>query len=212
MKANKKRFRAFQNSVDANINTMKEVAKAVYAICNNSIVRPIQGIIFVGQGQKRYRLVISYANELSNGRIMCKILLIEEVGGQLQNVDNKLGALLTSIRMAIRIRWEIVRPFASSVRTLARLNSYKLRFYLQTCLNNIFSEAEFRGYYSQEDLLNAFDSDADKDNLMDIFDEFNKQTLPKLWQGIGFLDAAETFGEVSSEQSMTDRDLSLLES
>ena len=89
------------------------------------------------------------------------------------------------------------------------LNSRKLRFELQTCFNNIFLEAEFRGHFSPADLLNAFEG-ADKEKLLDIIDNWN-ETYPKIWRGIGFLDATETFGEVSKEP-MTDHDLSLLHS
>jgi hypothetical protein len=206
----KERFRKFPGSVDVNINTLKEISRAVYGIYHHNIVHPVQGIIFVEQGPNRYRPVINHAKELTKGRICCEILLIEEVSGPLQNVDKQLGALLTSIRMAVRIRWEIVRPFASDVRTLAQLNARKLRFDLQTCFNNVFGEAEFRGYFSPEDVLNAFESAADKAKILAIINEFN-QTYPKIWQGIGFLDVTETFGKVS-EKPMTDGDLSLLES
>ncbi len=209
-KTARERFYKFPNSTDVNINTLKEISRAVYGIYNRSVVHPVQGVIFVDQGPKRYRPVINRAKELTKGRIGCEILLIEEVGGQLQNVDKPLGALLTSIRMAVRIRWEIVRPFASNVGTLARLNARKLRFDLQTCFNNVFLEAEFRGYYSPEDVLNAFESVADKAKFMEIIGEFG-HAYPKIWEGIGFLDVTETFGEVS-EQPMSDRDISLLDS
>ena len=79
----KERFYRFPNSVVANISTLKEIARAAYGIYNHNIVLPIQGIIFVGQGPKRYRPVISYAKQLAGGRIRCRLLMIEDVGGQL---------------------------------------------------------------------------------------------------------------------------------
>jgi hypothetical protein len=208
-KSAKTRFRKFPNSAEVNLNTLKELSRALYAIYNNNIVHPTQGILFVEQGPKRYRPVINRASELSNDRIRCQIVLTEEVGGQLQNVDSRLGSLLTSIRLAVRIRWEIVRPFASDVRAQARVDARKLRFDLQTCFNNVFMEAEFRGYFSERDVLNAFESDADKRKILDIMTKW-KKTYPKIWQGIGFSDVTETFGEVS-DQPMTRQDLSLLE-
>jgi len=61
--------------------------------------------------------------------------------------------------MAVRIRWEIVRPFVlkSNIRMLAR-SPRKLRSDLQTCFNNIFLEAEFRGNFSSDDVWGAFES------------------------------------------------------
>jgi hypothetical protein len=121
-KSAKERFAKFPSSSEANLNAFKEISNALYRIHNNSRVRPIQGTIFVEQGPKRYRPVISYAKELSIDLISCEILLIEEVGGPLQNVDKRLGALLTGIRMAVRIRWEIIRPFVfeGDIERLAR--------------------------------------------------------------------------------------------
>src|SRR4029077_9879752 len=127
---------------------LKEISRATHCICNNRKVLPAQGTIFVGQGPKS-------AKELSTGEIGFEILLIEEVGGQLQNVDKSLGVLLTCIRMAVRIRWEIIRPFVSNLQMLAVVDPWKLRFDLQTCFNNIFMEAEFRGNYSPADVWTA---------------------------------------------------------
>jgi hypothetical protein len=140
----KERFRSRPRTSEANLNVLKEISRAVYCISRNTKVMPVQGAIFVGDGPKRYRSVISDVEESSAGFIRCKILLVDDVGGQLQNVDKGLGTLLTAIRMAVRIRWEVIRPFVPNLEGLAALNPLKLRFGLQTCLNNIFLEAEFR--------------------------------------------------------------------
>jgi hypothetical protein len=209
-KSVKERFAEFPDSSEANLNALKEISHSIYKIYDNSRVRAIQGTIFVEQGPKRYRPVISYAKELASGRIFCEILLIEEVGGPLQNVDRQLGALLTSIRMAVRIRWEIIRPFAlvAKIELLAR-NPKKLRFDLQTCLNNIFIEAEFRGNFSPNDVWSAFESDADRSKV----DAMMKAWPPlysEIWQRLGFNDVTETFGEVSN-QPFTREDIVSLE-
>jgi hypothetical protein len=196
-KSAKSRFIKFRNSAEVNLNAMKEISRAAFCICTDNQVLPIQGTIFVGQGPKRYRPGISYAREVSIQTIECEILLIEEVGGQLQNVDKNLGALLTSIRMAVRIRWEIVRPFSSNIRPLSR-DPAKLRSDLQTCLNNIFSEAEFRGTYSSADLVTAFESEEDMTKIEKIIDD-SGSIFEKLWRGIGFTNTKQTFGEVSTK-------------
>jgi hypothetical protein len=206
----KGQFKKSPNSVDVNMNTLKEISRAIWGIYQRDLPRPVQGIIFVGQGPKRYRPIINHAKALGKERINCEVLLIEEVGGPLQNVDKPLGALLTSIRIAVRIRWEIIRPFASTVRRQVRLNgARKLRFDLQTCFNNIFLEAEFRGHFSPEDLLNAFESAEDQEKVDAIMEKFNR-IYPDIWKGIGFPNATETFGEVS-DQPMTEDELARLE-
>ena len=183
-KSAKKRFQQFPNSVHVNLNTLKELSRAIYAIYKHNILHSVQGIIFVEQGPKRYRPVIVRVKELTKGRIGCEIMFIEDAGGQLQNVDKVLGALLTSIRSAVRIRWEIVRPFVSSVRTEAKISSSKLRFDLQTCFNNVFLEAEFRGHFAPKDLVNAFERPADKAKVLAIMAEFERnlsRNLASYW-------------------------------
>jgi hypothetical protein len=88
---------------------------------------------------------------------------------------------------------------------------YKLRGDLQTCFNNVFLEAGYRGNFSKGDLLDAFEGQ-DREKLEDIMKRWDG-TYPKIWSGIGFKDMKEemTFEEVS-EEPMTPEDLSLLES
>ena len=131
------------------------------------------------------------------------------MGDPLPNVDKNLSALLTSIKGAVRTRWEIIRPFVltSSIEMLAR-NPKKLRFDLQTCLNNIFMEAEFRGNFSEEDVWGAFEIDADRSKIDAIIKDW-KPLYAKIWRSLGFKDVTETFGEVSDEP-FTNEDITSL--
>jgi hypothetical protein len=210
-KSIKDRFGTFSNSVDVNFSTLKEVAHAIYRASRRTVVPPIQGIIFVAQGPKRYRPILTSAKEVTNEQIDCDFMFVEEAGGQLQNIPKPSEALLTAIRMAVRIRWEIVRPFliTSDVRTQARLDSRKLRSDLQTCFNNVFLEAGFRKNFSKADLVDAFEA-PDRERLLNIMEKWD-ETYPKIWSGIGFADMKETFGEVSAER-MNEEDMILLES
>jgi TIR domain len=208
-KSVKGRFLDFDNTVDVNLTTLKEISNAIYCISKRTVFRPIQGIIFVEDGPKRYRPILSRVKEKTVDYIDCDVMFVEESGGQLQNIRKPVDALLTAIRMAVRIRWEIIRPFASDIRTQARLDPRKLRSDLQTCFNNIFLEAGFRGNFSKKDLADAFDA-PDKKRLLNIMDEW-EEACPTFWRGIGFTDMKETFGKVSAER-MTEEDISLLES
>jgi hypothetical protein len=207
-KSVKKRLIDYPNTTEANLRTLKEISRSIFCICTNNKVSSIQGVIFVGNGPKRYRTVISHAMEQYTGAISCELLLLEEVGGPLQNVDKRIGALLTAIRVAIRIRWEVVRPFSSKIRILARDDARKLRIDLQTCFNNIFSEAEFRGSYSLSDVWEAFE-ESDQTAFLKIDNDF-RELYPKIWRSMGFLGEQETFGEASSRPFSED-DLTLLE-
>jgi hypothetical protein len=208
-KSAKLKIGQFPSSSETNFRTLKEISRAACCICSGNRVPTIQGTLFVGEGPKRYRPIISHAKEISFKTFNCQILLVEEVGGPLQNVDKDLRVLLTTIRMAVRIRWEIVRQFASIVRESAQIDPLKLRFDLQTSLNNIFSEAEFRGSYSPGDVLTAFDSKEDQAKMADMIEK-SKITFANLWRGIGFSDPMETFGDVSSQPFVAE-DVALLD-
>jgi hypothetical protein len=208
-KSIKERFRSFDNSVDVNLATLREISAAMYYISKRTVFHAIQGIIFVDEGPKRYRPILSRVKEKTKDQIDCDVMFVEASGGQLQNIRKPAEALLTAIRMAVRIRWEIVRPFASDVRTQARLNPRRLRTNLKTCFNNVFLEAGFRENFSEQDLVDAFDA-PDKERLLNIMEKW-KETCQKFWRGLGFADMKETFGEVSAE-GMTDEEISLLES
>ena len=89
----KEQFRRFPSSAEVNLNTLKEIARAIYSVCNHTIVYPAQGILFVEQGPKRYRPILSRAKEITKDQIDCEIMLVEDVGGQLQNIDKPLGSV-----------------------------------------------------------------------------------------------------------------------
>ena len=195
-------------TAEANLNTFRELARFVDGVLNNKATSPLQGVIFVNDGPKRYRPVVYAAAELPGNQVRFDILLVEDAGGQLQNIDRNLGALLTAIRIAVRIRWEIIKPFVNGLDRLAKLDSAKLRFDLQRCFNNIFLEAEFRGTYSNTDVLNAFETDADKDKILKMVEDFGR-IYPDIWRSLGFPDVSATFDKVSRE-AFADDDLALL--
>jgi hypothetical protein len=82
------------------------------------------------------------------------------------------------------------------------------RFDLQTCLNNIFIEAEFRGNFSSDDVWSAFESSADRSKIDGIINDW-KPLYAKIWRSLGFNDVAETFGEIS-DQPFTEQDIASL--
>jgi hypothetical protein len=207
-KAIKKRFSSFDNSAEVNIATLKEISAAIYCVSNRTVFRPVQGIIFVGEGPKRYRPILSSVKEKSKDQLDCYVMLVEDSGGKLQNVRKPVEALLTAIRVGVRIRWEIIQPFVTKVRTLAQRNPRRLRTNLQTCFNNVILEAGFRGNFSEEDLVDVFD-ESDKGRILKILEDW-QDTYQRFWLSIGFPDVNETYGEVSAER-MTDEEICLLE-
>jgi hypothetical protein len=213
-KSVKDTFHGFPNSEEANLSALKEISRAVHCVCKNKKVLPILGTIFVEDGPKRYRPVISNAYRSSKGSVICQVLLVDDVGGQLQNVDEHLGALLTALRIAVRIRWEVIRPFTGRIEILSAENPRKLRLDLQTCFNNIFREGEFRGVYSSTNVWDAFDSSGDKSKFSTMQTNF-PLTYEKIWKGIGFIDSTETYREVSdkpfSEEEIRSLDTGLCE-
>jgi hypothetical protein len=77
------------------------------------------------------------------------------------------------------------------------VNARKLRFDLQTCFNNIFIEAEFRGNFSPSDVWSAFEADVDKKKFEEMIGEWDG-LYQKIWKSLGFSNVRETYGEVSA--------------
>jgi TIR domain len=185
------------NTKDANLSFLREISRSIYCYSKGISVPPLQGVVFVGQGPKRYRPVFLRVSDFDVSQLEAEMLLVEDVGGQLQNVDRTLAALLTAIRLAIRIRWEIIKPFFGKTAALAKFDAEKLRFDLQTCLNNVFQEAEFRGLYSERDIYESFEKPEDKQWIEKIAEDF-KPVYRSIWKSIGFPDTDHTFGKISA--------------
>ena len=64
-KSLKERFGSIPNSAEVNLNTLKEISRAIHAVCNHGNVRSAQGILFVEQGPKRYRPILSHAKYIT---------------------------------------------------------------------------------------------------------------------------------------------------
>jgi hypothetical protein len=72
-KSVRERFSKFANSSETNFNALKEISRAIYNIYKDNRVIPVQGMIFVGDGPKRYHPVISHARQLPEDHIGCEI-------------------------------------------------------------------------------------------------------------------------------------------
>ena len=139
------------------MNTLKEISRSIWGINSGDPVRPVQGIIFVDQGPKRYRLIVNRVKPLTKDRISCEILLIEEVGGR-PECGQAPAALITGTRMGIRIRSGGYSPVCGKRPAAGAAQCQEITIRSTDMLNNIFLEAEFRGNFSPEDVVNAFDA------------------------------------------------------
>jgi tetratricopeptide (TPR) repeat protein len=183
-----------ENSADANKITIKEISRALYYLSCNRRIRPLQGVLFTGDGPTRWRPVLYRVDEERARELNAEILTVEDVGGQLQNVDIRLRSLLASIRLAVRMRYEIINPFARNIKELSQ-DSYTLRKDIQTCLNNIFIEAEFRQTYKPEDLIDSFEG-SERIEIRSMIDD-SRSAIRRLWSSLGFESSPVSFDEVS---------------
>ena len=67
---------------------------------------------------------------------------------------------------------------------------------MQTCFNNIFIEADYRGNFSETDLWRAFESDVDRQKLEAMITEWD-DVYDSIWHALGI--DKETFSEVSAQ-------------
>jgi hypothetical protein len=163
--------------------TIAEISRALYRLSYNNRIWPLQGVLFENQGAgpRRWRPILYRVNEEQAQGLNAEILAVEDFGGQLLHLDRYLRSLLAGIRFGVRLRFELVRPFAGNIQALSR-DSYKLRRDFQTCLNNIF--IEFLQTYTPAELTDAFD-DLERAELKGIIDQIHS-ACGRLWLSLGF--------------------------
>jgi hypothetical protein len=137
----------------ANSVWLSEISRTLHRLASRD-APALQSVLL--SDTRRYRAVLDQAYTTPAGSLECILLLVEDVGGPTIGLDEGATALLASLRMAIRLRLEVVCYYDTELDRLL-LQPGTLRIGLSTALHNIFTEAEFRFLYRGENLNEAFD-------------------------------------------------------
>ena len=89
----------------------------------------------------------------------CEFLVIDEVGGPALGLSQQQLALLTSVRMGFRFRYEFIKRFAADPADLSDEERCVRIQEIPQIIDNMMIESDARGNVTLQDLQSAFDDD-----------------------------------------------------
>lgn len=137
---------------------------SVISDAKEGMIRQPQCVLFARTGELRYRFTFNHARQTAEGRFVCEFIVSEDVSGPARGMPASLLSLMTSIRMAVRLRYEIIerhKPLVdlSTERRSAHLHNAR------TTLFNVLAEAETRGSVEEQDLIQAFEEPEERTRI-----------------------------------------------
>jgi hypothetical protein len=133
-----------------------ETKRIILAARESRFIAP-QTVLIV-RGGLRFRFLLYQARIQGDGVYCCEFLVINEVGGPTLGLSQQQLALLTSIRLGFRFRYEFIRHFAKS----GELSDADRRARIEEIpriFDNVMAESVTRGNLTLQDLQGAFADD-----------------------------------------------------
>ena len=135
---------------------LDETKRIILAARQNRFLAPQTVLV---RGGQRVRFLLYVARTQADGVYCCEFLVIDEVGGPALGLSQQQLALLTSVRMGFRFRYEFIKRFAADPANLSdeercAPNSGDTADYRQHD-----DELDARGNVTLQDLQSAFDDD-----------------------------------------------------
>jgi hypothetical protein len=135
---------------------LKETKQIILAARKNRFVAPQTVLV---RGSARARFLLYVARTEGNGCYRCEFLVIDEVGGPALGLTQQQLALLTSVRLGFRFRYEFIKRF--TIPTIG-LSDEQRRTWIRDIppvIDGLMAESDARGNITLEDLQRAFEND-----------------------------------------------------
>jgi hypothetical protein len=178
---------------------IEETSKIILAAHAGRFLAP-QTIFFARTGAKRYRFLLYQARLQADNTYCCEFLVIDDVGGPTINLPRDLLALVTSIRMGLRFRYELIEDFSDT--DLESLTAREKRETVEKIRRRIFDlmlEADARGLVTLADLLQSFDNDFERSRIRQLINKW-PAIQASLFRSLGL----NANGEYSSKKLQCD--------
>jgi hypothetical protein len=160
---------------------VEETKRIILAARRNRFKAP--QTVLIGRAGLRVRFLPYRARIQGDGLYCCEFLVIDEVGGPALGLSQQLLALLTSLRLAFRFRYEFIRRFAQEPDRLSDADRRARIEEIPRIIESLTAESESRGNISLEDLQGAFDDDeADRIGKLVSYWPFLQE---QLYSGLG---------------------------
>jgi hypothetical protein len=142
---------------------VEETKGIILAARDNRFVAP--QTVLIGRGGLRVRFLLYHARIQGDGSYRCEFLVVDDVGGPALGLSRQLLALLTSIRLAFRFRYELIKRFANEPDILSDADRRSRIQEIPRIIDNLTRESESRGNITAEDLQDAFDNENDGERI-----------------------------------------------
>ena len=134
-----------------------ETKKIILAARENRFIAP-QTVLIV-RGGLRFRFLLYQARIQGDGLYCCEFLVISDVSGPALGLSPQMLALLTTIRLGLRFRYEVIRHFDTQSSKLSDAERCARIQEIPRIIENLLTESEARGNITLEDLQGAFEGD-----------------------------------------------------
>ena len=149
-----------------------ETQRIILAARQNKFIPPQTVLV---RGGQRARFLLYVARSQGDGAYCCEFIVIDEVGGPVVGVPQQQLALLTSLRMGFRFRYEFIKRFAIPAIGLSEEQRRKWIREIPLIIDGILTESQARGNIALGDLQNAFKDEYDADRI---------EILVGYWEGL----------------------------
>ena len=141
-----------------------EETKTIVLAAREHKFKPPQTVLIARAGL-RVRFLLYQARVQGDGSFCCEFLVIDEVGGPVLGSRPQMLALLTSVRLGFRFRYELIKRFDDEPDALSDADRRARILEIPRIIDNLTTESEARGNTTLEDLQGAFDNEDDADRI-----------------------------------------------
>jgi TIR domain len=132
---------------------LEETKRIILAARENRFIPPQTVLV---RGGQRVRFLLYVARSQGDGAYCCEFLVIDEVGGPALGLPQQQLALLTSVRMGFRFRYEFIKRFAIPATGLSDDQRRTWIREIPRIIDSMLTESHARGNITLDELQNAF--------------------------------------------------------
>ena len=141
-----------------------EETKGIILAARKQSFKPPQTVLIARAGL-RVRFLLYQARIQGDGSYCCEFLVVHEVGGPVLGSKPQMLALLTSVRLGFRFRYELIKHFENEPDRLSDADRRARIIEIPRIIDNLTTESVSRGNITPEDLQGAFDNEDDADRI-----------------------------------------------
>ncbi|MBW7990314.1 MAG: TIR domain-containing protein [Planctomycetes bacterium] len=152
---------------------LDELAMAMKSASKGDLPKSMQALFHPLRGTVTYRPMLYRVDKLVDGSIKFKILFCEDVSWQVKDAPAKQRSLLTSLMMATRFRYELLKKYLDhDGKLMMREPKDKACQEIRQVILGIEAEASSRGLLDKASLVENFKSVEDQQAVSEMLDEW----------------------------------------